>query len=236
MGRTNKVRPFLQVRPMRYLVRPNLSYCVIDGCAIFLDVDADRYFLLPDRLERAFLAYACNPDVPHDGLRELADLEILTPSSTTTELPRDHIAPRMSALELPPRASQPVVLHVPEVWADVWRCRRMLKTELFRDVLDAIIEYREKHDAAAIHPQEQKRLLQHTDIFRRARLHVPIAPRCLLDSLALTRFLARRQHRGDIVFGVTREPFTAHCWVQAGDLVLNDTLGSARAHTAIRVV
>lgn len=221
---------------MRYQVRPNLSYCVIDGRAIFLDVIADRYFLLPGRLERAFLDHVNNADIPADRLQELVDRRILASFPKEERLAREHITPRRSAIELPPQANRPAVLHVPEVWADVWRCRHMLRTRPFRAVLDATDEYRKTYDASAIHPQEQNRLLQHTDIFRRARLHVPIEPRCLMDSLALTRFLARRQHRADIVFGVTREPFTAHCWVQAGDLVLNDTLGSARSHTTIRVV
>ena len=36
--------------------------------------------------------------------------------------------------------------------------------------------------------------------------------------------------------GVTSEPFAAHCWVQAGDIVLNETLSDANAHTPIRMV
>ena len=59
---------------------------------------------------------------------------------------------------------------------------------------------------------------------------------CLLDSIALVRFLARRGLYAQLVFGVTDDPFSAHCWVQAGDLVLNDTVGDVSAHTPIRVI
>jgi hypothetical protein len=53
----------------------------------------------------------------------------------------------------------------------------------------------------------------------------PIYPRnylCLFDSLALIRFLARHHMHSDWVFGVSADPFYAHCWVQQGDLLLND--------------
>jgi len=52
----------------------------------------------------------------------------------------------------------------------------------------------------------------------------------------LVRFLARRRLSASIVFAVTTNPFNAHCWVQSGDLVLNDTVGNAILHTPIRVV
>jgi hypothetical protein len=65
---------------------------------------------------------------------------------------------------------------------------------------------------------------------------VPIEPVCLLDSLSLLRFLSRRGLSTNIVFGVTPEPFAAHCWVQAGDMVLNEALFDTHAYTPIRMV
>lgn len=225
---------------MRYRTRSNLSYCVIDDHAIFLDIDADRYFLLPDHLERAFLDHVRKTGTRDERLQELADRKVLTSVPLeTTGTARGHAVPSRSASELPSQTEWPAVLRVPEVWADVWMCRRMLRTQPFRNVLDAIVQYRKMHGGSArlgVCPKRQDDLLLHTSVFQRARLYVPIEPRCLMDSLALTRFLARRQHSANIVFGVTHEPFAAHCWAQTGDLVLNDTLGSARSHTPIRVV
>lgn len=225
---------------MRYRIRANLSYCLIGSHAVFLDIDADRYFLLSDRLERAFLGHANNTDPPDEQLQELVDLKILTLAPTEAAGPScESSTPTRSATELPWQTKRPAVLHVPEVWADVWACRRMLKTQSLGDILDATAQYRETHLAQPTrraHPQRKNQLLEYVNIFLRARLYIPTEPRCLLDSLALTRFLARRQHSGSIVFGATYEPFTAHCWVQIGDLVLNDTIGSVMSHTPIRVV
>ena len=46
---------------------------------------------------------------------------------------------------------------------------------------------------------------------------------CLLDSLTLTRFLAAYGVFPDWVFGVKTDPFCAHCWVQQGEYVFNDS-------------
>jgi hypothetical protein len=55
----------------------------------------------------------------------------------------------------------------------------------------------------------------------------PLYPRdylCLFDSLALIEFLAHYGLLPTWVFGVTSDPFLAHCWVQDGDTVMNDTV------------
>jgi hypothetical protein len=55
----------------------------------------------------------------------------------------------------------------------------------------------------------------------------PLFPRpylCLFDSLALFEFLAGYDCFPHLVFGVVADPFEAHCWLQAGTVVLNDNL------------
>jgi hypothetical protein len=55
----------------------------------------------------------------------------------------------------------------------------------------------------------------------------PLYPRpylCLFDSLALLEFLASYRSFPRVVFGVVADPFQAHCWLQEGNVVLNDDL------------
>jgi hypothetical protein len=55
----------------------------------------------------------------------------------------------------------------------------------------------------------------------------PLYPRpylCLFDSLALLELLAGYHRYPRIVFGVVADPFQAHCWLQEGDVLLNDGL------------
>jgi hypothetical protein len=56
---------------------------------------------------------------------------------------------------------------------------------------------------------------------------------CRFDSLALIEFLALYRQFPDWIFGVTGNPFTAHCWVQDGNCVLNDTVDFVRRFTPI---
>lgn len=67
----------------------------------------------------------------------------------------------------------------------------------------------------------------------------PFYPRdylCLFDSLALIEFLALYRLYPDWVFGVTDDPFQAHCWVQYGDCALNESIEFASAYTPIMAV
>ncbi len=59
---------------------------------------------------------------------------------------------------------------------------------------------------------------------------------CLYDSLALLEYLSRHGIFADWVFGVQTRPFAAHCWVQHGDIVFNDTVEHVSGYTPIMVV
>lgn len=60
--------------------------------------------------------------------------------------------------------------------------------------------------------------------------------RCLFDSLALVEFLSSFRLFPQWVFGVKVQPFAAHCWIQDGDRVLNDSLEYVRRFTPIMTV
>lgn len=221
---------------MRYRLRDQLSACVIGGHAVFLDVDADRYFRLPTEVERAFLAYAANPlEAPASLLLEHGIL--VCAGQESDRLPENVAPPLRSALEMPPDPTGGAPLSIPEVLATLLTCRRALRTQRFAQVLEGMTAYRERRcpEQPPGAPTEQA-VLRAVRLFLHARPFIPIAPCCLPDSLALTRFLARRGLRSRLVIGVMSEPFSAHCWVQAGDLALNETVGYARAHTVIRVL
>lgn len=223
---------------MRYGLRHNLSYCMIDGHAIFLDIEKDRYFRLEKSLEDAFLGYV-HTDGGHQGCRDaLIDHGLLIPGPTADHCAPQQLAPpSQSLVELrlqPKRAEAAAVL---EVFAIVWRVRRQLRTRPLKETIEALTRYREgsRLNRGPTDPVDAG-ILASASLFIRSRLYVPIETSCLLDSFALARYLAGRGMSARIVFGVTDDPFSAHCWVQAGNMVLNDTVGNALAHTPIRVI
>ncbi len=59
---------------------------------------------------------------------------------------------------------------------------------------------------------------------------------CLFDSLTLTLFLRRLGVFPQWVFGIRTGPFAAHCWVQHGHIVLNDSVDNVRSYTPIMLV
>ena len=74
-----------------------------------------------------------------------------------------------------------------------------------------------------------------TAVFHRLRPYYVRAYLCRFDSLALIEFLAHFGHYPQWVFGVATEPFGAHCWVQARNCVLNDSIERVRQYTPIMV-
>lgn len=62
---------------------------------------------------------------------------------------------------------------------------------------------------------------------------LPVEGECLLRSALLMSFLKRSDLSADWVFGVRLWPFSAHCWVQAGDVCLNDDVERLAAYTPI---
>jgi hypothetical protein len=227
---------------MRYQLKKDLSCCEVQSDLIFLDVAQDRYFRLKGPLEEAMRRFLAQDDVDSALLDELAARGILidrvdpVAHPTAVEIGR----PSHSAIE----QATVTDLHLTaatvfEVQAIVWWTRRKLKTQALKTNLDEACAYRaRKADLSMItapSPYEES-LLRAAWQFARSRRYVPIAPVCLLDSLSLLWFLSRRGLAAEIVFGVTSEPFAAHCWVQAGDVVLNETLSDANAHTPIRKV
>ncbi|WP_295326785.1 lasso peptide biosynthesis B2 protein [uncultured Sphingopyxis sp.] len=71
--------------------------------------------------------------------------------------------------------------------------------------------------------------------FLRSRRLVSAEDQCLVRGIAMKRMLAQRGCDARLVFGVTM-PFSAHCWVQAGDVVLTDTLDIVRRYQPIFAV
>jgi len=85
------------------------------------------------------------------------------------------------------------------------------------------LERRRRH-AGSTREYDAARAARLIAIFKRLR---PLFPRpylCLFDSLALFEFMAGYDCFPHLVFGVIADPFEAHCWLQAGTLVLNDNL------------
>ena len=69
--------------------------------------------------------------------------------------------------------------------------------------------------------------------FDRTKVVRPLADRCLVSSLAFLDVAFSRGLDARLVLGVFAAPFSAHCWVQVGDTVMNDRLDYVQSFTPI---
>lgn len=113
------------------------------------------------------------------------------------------------------------------------RASRLLKA---RHIYDLVRGVRERKAAANGRADHLHALRRHTAIYRKLRPWYPRPYLCLYDGLALIEFLAHRQLFPDWVFGVQAQPFGAHCWVQQGDVLLNESTEYAGQFTPIMSV
>lgn len=213
---------------------PHLFACVVDGKHIFLDLERDRYFRLPEAEAAAFAALlepgaGCEPP----ALQVLVERGVLVTEGGNAPGLTDHVLPKASLLETLDVTGRPS-LWLPdlvEVAALVQAARRAVARRRLPRAFAGIAAARKsgslRHDA-----DRRDRL---TGRFLAARSLLPLPAKCLHDTLALSRFLARRRVQADLVIGVKLHPFGAHCWLQDGTVVLNDTLGSARDYRAVLV-
>ena len=80
---------------------------------------------------------------------------------------------------------------------------------------------------------DQEDRLERARRFAAARRLVPEERHCLIDSLALLQWLGPLRTSVRIVFGARLDPFAAHCWLEAGGMLLNDRLETIAQFTPV---
>jgi len=218
----------------------DISFCELDGQLFFLDIQRDRYFQLSGTLEHSFLSHLEAPDNACADVSELVKHNLLlqTTAITCDSFTADIALPDQSVLETPCSATRIAFNMVRDVFLIVAMMRSQLKIRRLKPTLQALSDYRRNRTSlfAGAEPEFQQCLSEAASAFNRVRPYVPIETCCLIDSLSMVRFLAKRGLHAHLVMGVAYDPFSAHAWVQHGPLVLNETVGTAQAHVPIRVI
>ena len=221
---------------MRHLrLQPHVSYGLLGGRPVFLDVSRDRYLALDPVAEAAFNRLTRHPAPPawedSDTDRLLAtNLFALADERQQLAPVRIEIPDR--ELPIPAESTRLRLLDLPEIWLLLSRTRRALRSQRLGPIL-AALDRRRLGVTAPLGVAETGRLAAR---FRRTRALVPITPSCLQDSLALGFWLARRSARPAIVFGAKLDPFGAHCWVQSDAAILNDAPDTVSEFTPVLVL
>lgn len=217
----------------------NISFCELDGRLFFLDIQNDRYFQLSRALECNLLRYLEAPDDASIDISGLLKHNLLPQTSAISYdgSVTDIAIPCESVLEKPYLQRPPLDV-VRDAILAVATMYWQLKIRRLKPIIQTLANYRKSRTSTLIDdPAELQQYLSETaTVFNRVRVYIPIEMCCLIDSLAMVRFLAKRGLHAHLVMGVACDPFSAHAWVQHGSLVLNETVGTAQACVPIRVI
>jgi Transglutaminase-like superfamily len=227
---------------------------------VILDVNRDKYLCVSRRQfdslgpwlqgwEETAAQPECSAAGPCEEARVLADkllsLEILSESADGAKHARPITYPSPTEqldADRPTSSIRSSCAYAPLFFLSAARASTQLQNRAFRSIVaSARARKPEGYDPGSAQPARDRPLdIEHASylmaVFDSLRLFYPRPYLCLFDSLALVNFLARFDMYPDWVFGVMSDPFEAHCWVQSGNVVLNDTIERVSAFTPIMYV
>lgn len=206
---------------------PSIHIATIEDDLVALDLDNDAYFCLPGLAPHLVTEgdgrWTASSAVLADGLLETGLFQstvsrqpgpALTPAARTSRGYEGRGSGSMAGVALAAIMAR---------WA--WRIHgRSLKALVARSPNLPL-----RHDQVA-EAMADARLFDHWVPW------VPGQGQCLYRAYLLRAFLASRGRGATWVFGVRTWPFSAHCWLQVGDVLLDDDLDRVGLYTPIMAV
>lgn len=206
---------------------PWISYCEVEDRAIILDVRGNRYFMASGKAMRALTT--ADPLAAAPNLRGIFQ-------DACNELPNYSTAcdPIPAALEHSAETGRMRLVMSLMLSATATIISMRLKLAAFN--LDRLLWNAQQRNRACLERKPSRNLGDLISAFECAERLIVERDKCLLRSLALQDFLATHGHVSALVFGVRLHPFRAHCWLQHGSTVLNDTIEVIGSFRPLRTV
>lgn len=217
---------------MEWRLAPGTGFCEVGGELLFLDLRRDRYLALRGKDRMTFDRLRFGETGDEGAMTQLAGSGLIVAGNggraiRATEI----IVPDEDLSASAARSGSGWGTALAAARSLIWARRAMRPARLARTA-----EYlaAAKTDRAGAGKQSEAEGLAAG--FAASRWLIPIAPRCLVDALALDRLLLRRGVAATLVFGVRLNPFNAHCWLQTERTILTGTAAEARNFTPILTV
>lgn len=221
-----------------YFLPQHVHACFAANRTIFLDMKRGTYFgldpektqLLHQALDNSSLAEQAAPPVA----AELISLGLLTTSRKASRifLPPATSAPEISLLPLIDVRPRVSAAHVTRFFATCSTVALRLRLRPLERNLAHLAQCKSRCTARVDSTLDRARDLTRTFLHLRPFAYAA-RDRCLLDSLTLAEFLASYGVRATCIFGVRANPFEAHCWLQIGSHVVNETPEMAQRYAPI---
>lgn len=189
---------------------------------VFLDAAADGYLCLVGG--RAVITLA-------DGAVEIADEATAQALLAAGLVRRRRTLPDKPTKDLTLVASRPGLRELSALTSACLTTASAFRFKLFRRLLaDA------RSGRGARSPADLDAVLAASAVFSRMRPWSPIGGACLMRSHLQLKYLHHLGLDADWVIGVRTWPFMAHCWLQAGEVALDDDVERLVPYTPILVV
>ncbi len=207
----------------------SVSWCRCAGQAVFLDLEGDRYFCLPEPLDAIFQCWAAGEAIDRDAHAALVAAGVA--GADPVQRPQGAsfpIATRDLAHAGPGRATWISAQAIAgQLRAKHWLRRRPLANILRRIPTPAV---------PAARPLDEASLQTIAGAFATSAMILRVADQCLPRAIAAARLCWHRGLDAALILGVRLHPFAAHSWVQSGDAVVVGDLEQVRLYTPILVV
>lgn len=238
-----------------FFLQPDVFLCRTKRHWVILDVNRDKYLCVDgQQLESlgpwlhgwegtvpcgAEAASALSP--PREAIalaNKLLSLQILSEHAGGAKEVRGIVYPHPTDAvdpDVPAHTRRSPYTHALTFFLSSATASRQLRDKGFQATISRV-RARKRGKVDSSRPFDSQRARSLISVFGSLRWFYPRPYLCLFDSLALIEFLAHFNLYPDWVFGVTADPFEAHCWVQSGGVVLNDTIERVSAFTPIMYV
>lgn len=214
---------------MQAYLRPHIHMTQVGDDLVVLDVRQDTYFCLVGGT--ALLTF-------EDNCAVTAKTEMALQALAQADLLSDTVDRRKPMPVAPKRATR-IELETPPTLCERARFARtslsVLRDYRCASFADLITDPRSSAMGRTADP-DSSTLHRQVALFARWLPWVPFQGTCLYRAFFLRRLLSERGLVADWVFGVTTWPFSAHCWLQVEDLLLDDDVDRVRAYRPIMVV
>lgn len=236
-----------------FYLSPSVYSCCTGNLCVFLDLQQDQYISVSTsalstvaaRIQGLSLshrfpasdAHFCDSD-SDTLLNDLCAAHLITLTNSCNS--------RFNCNEIPnpdddltstcsPRARLRGAPHILPLVRALFLAHLKLSRQPIAQIVETVKRRKREHPVA-IGSDDIHRTLALAHRFSRYRFLYPKDYLCLFDSLALLLYLAHYNLHPTWVFGVREAPFFAHCWVQAGSIVLNDYRDKVTCYTPIMAI
>ena len=216
-------------------LRDHVHWCDSGGHAVFLDLQSDRYFCLPNAANQAFLRLAagCAQPGDTDRVQMLVKRRILVDDPASAGIQRPPSVEQLLK-DWPREGSRkatvrPILRQSVAEMSAAWQLRTRPLIKVIDTARRIGLNVRPARD-----PHNPLRNI--AGALAAASFILRVQDRCLVRALAVHAICRKRGIRPKLVFGVIAHPFAAHCWVQLGGAVLVGGFEQARLYTPILVI